>query len=46
MKYGLGVLATTLSFALHKAGIRKVARFEPGGKKLLRHYSEAADQAC
>ena len=46
VKYGLGVLATTLSFALHKAGIRKVARFERGGKKLLRHYSEAADQAC
>ncbi|HTR22495.1 MAG TPA: glycosyltransferase family 2 protein [Terriglobales bacterium] len=46
VKYGLGVLATTMSFAMHKAGIRKIARFERGGKKLLnRHYSEA-DQAC
>ena len=42
VKYGLGVLATTASFVLHKAGIRHVARFEPDGKKLLnRHYSEA-----
>ena len=45
VKYGLGVLATTASFVLHKAGIRHVARFEPGGKKLLiRHYSEAGVQ--
>jgi len=42
VKYGLGVLATTASFVLHKASIRRVARFERGGKKLLgRHYSEA-----
>jgi glycosyltransferase involved in cell wall biosynthesis len=41
VKYGLGVLATTASFVLHKAGIRQVPRFEPGGKKLSnRHYSE------
>jgi len=46
VEYGLGVLATTASFVLHKAGIRQVARFEPGGKELLsRHYSEAG-QAC
>jgi glycosyltransferase involved in cell wall biosynthesis len=46
VQYGLGVLATTGSFVLHKAGIRKVARFEPGGKKLSnRHYSEAGE-AC
>jgi glycosyltransferase involved in cell wall biosynthesis len=42
VKYGLGVLATTASFVLHKAGMRHVARFEPDGKKLLnRNYSEA-----
>jgi glycosyltransferase involved in cell wall biosynthesis len=39
--YGLGVLATTMSFVMHKAGIYQVARFEPGGKKLNWHYSEA-----
>jgi glycosyltransferase involved in cell wall biosynthesis len=42
VEYGLGVLATTASFVLHKAGIRKVARFEPNGKKLSNwHYSKA-----
>jgi glycosyltransferase involved in cell wall biosynthesis len=42
VEYGLGVLATTASFVLHKAGIRQVVRFEPRGKKLLNwHYSEA-----
>ena len=46
VEYGLGVLATTASFVLHRSGIRKVARFEPGGKKLSnRHYSEAGE-AC
>src|ERR1700733_12833810 len=46
VEYGLGVLATTASFVLHKKGLRKIARFEPGGKKLSnRHYSEAG-QAC
>jgi glycosyltransferase involved in cell wall biosynthesis len=40
VEYGLGVLATTASFVLHKTGIRRIARFEPRGKKLLnRHYS-------
>jgi glycosyltransferase involved in cell wall biosynthesis len=44
--YGLGVLATTASFVLHKKRIFQIARFEPGGKKLSnRHYSEAG-QAC
>jgi glycosyltransferase involved in cell wall biosynthesis len=46
VKYGLGVLATTASFVLHKAGIHQVPRFEPGGKKLLnRHYSEEGQTA-
>ena len=42
VEYGLGVLATSVSFVLHKAGIRQAARFEPRGKKLSNcHYSEA-----
>jgi glycosyltransferase involved in cell wall biosynthesis len=42
VQYGLGVLATTASFVLHKTGIRRAARFGPRGKKLPnRHYSEA-----
>ena len=46
VKYGLGVLATTAGFVLHKSGIRQVARFKPSGKKLLnRHYSEVGIQA-
>jgi len=46
VEYGLGVLATTASFVLHKAGIRQVPRFEPGGKKLLtRHYSQTGIEA-
>ncbi len=46
VKYGLGVLATTASFVLHKAGVRQVSRFEPRGKKLSnRHYSEEG-RAC
>jgi glycosyltransferase involved in cell wall biosynthesis len=34
VEYGLGVLATTFSFAAHKAGLRSTARFEPGGKRV------------
>jgi glycosyltransferase involved in cell wall biosynthesis len=42
VKYGLGVLATTLSFTAHRMGIRRSRRFEPSGKKLpSRYYFEA-----
>jgi glycosyltransferase involved in cell wall biosynthesis len=42
VKYGLGVLATTLSFVVHKTGIRRSPRFEASGKKLpSRYYFEA-----
>ena len=42
VQYGLGVLATTMSFVAHKTGIRRVARFGSSGKKLpSRYYFEA-----
>jgi len=44
--YGLGVLATTASFFLHKLGIRRSARFGPGGKKLPNRYYSEAGQGC
>ncbi|HEY6765518.1 MAG TPA: glycosyltransferase family 2 protein [Candidatus Sulfotelmatobacter sp.] len=34
VKYGFGVLATTLQFALQKAGIVNLPRFSPQGRKL------------
>jgi glycosyltransferase involved in cell wall biosynthesis len=44
VQYGLGVLATTMSFVAHKTGIRRVARFGSSGKKLpSRYYSEAGN---
>jgi len=42
VKYGLGVLATTLSFAAHKWGIRRAPRFGASGRKVTnRYYSQA-----
>jgi glycosyltransferase involved in cell wall biosynthesis len=38
VKYGLGVLATTVSFVLHKLGIYRVPRFDAGGRKVTHHY--------
>ena len=38
VQYGFGVLATTMSFVLHKMGIRRVARFEAKGRKIDQHY--------
>src|SRR5271170_2994300 len=41
VKYGLGVLATTLSFAAHRWGILRVPRFGAAGRKVTqRYYSE------
>src|SRR5580700_1253798 len=43
VQYGLGVLATTLSFVAHKWGIRRVPRFGSSGRKVTqRYYSDAA----
>jgi glycosyltransferase involved in cell wall biosynthesis len=42
VEYGLGVLATTMSFVAHKVGIRRVPRFGSSGKRLPgQYYSEA-----
>jgi hypothetical protein len=34
VRYGLGVLATTMQFALQKAGLIHLPRFSPRGRKL------------
>jgi hypothetical protein len=34
VKYGLGVLATTMQFALQKWGVRKFKIFDSNGRKL------------
>jgi glycosyltransferase involved in cell wall biosynthesis len=38
VKYGLGVLATTFSFAAHKLGIRRAPRFGAAGRKITESY--------
>lgn len=38
VKYGLGVLATTVSFVAHKAGIFHAPRFGASGRKLSQRY--------
>ena len=38
VQYGLGVLATTMSFVAHKMGIRKIARFSPSETKMSQEY--------
>jgi glycosyltransferase involved in cell wall biosynthesis len=46
VKYGLGVLATTMSFVAHKTGIRRSPRFGVSGRKLTQqYYSEIAKGA-
>jgi glycosyltransferase involved in cell wall biosynthesis len=45
VKYGLGVLGTTLEFALQKWGMARFAKFSPTGKKLaidLGYYARTA----
>jgi glycosyltransferase involved in cell wall biosynthesis len=45
VQYGFGVLATTASFALHKLGMIRVARFGARGRKLAQeYYSQAPRQ--
>jgi len=44
VQYGLGVLATTLSFVAHKMGVRRVARFGPSGRKVTQEYYSGAEQ--
>ena len=46
VKYGFGVLATTLSFAAHKWGIRRSPRYGATGRKLAQnYYSEITDRS-
>jgi len=46
VKYGLGVLATTLQFAFQKWGLARLSRFSPQGKKLeMQCYSARVTQS-
>jgi glycosyltransferase involved in cell wall biosynthesis len=46
VEYGLGVLATTFSFAAHKAGLRRVARFGVcEQKERANYYMEVAQRS-
>jgi hypothetical protein len=38
VRYGLGVLATSLRFRFHKLGIMRSRIFQPQGQKLLPNY--------
>ena len=45
VRYGLGVLGTTMSFVGHKLGIVRAARYKPTGRKLMQqYYSQIAKQ--
>src|SRR6266851_3995164 len=43
VKYGLGVLATTLKCRLQKLGIARYRLFSPGGRKLMLDYYSSAN---
>ena len=38
VQYGLGVLATSVSFVLHRWGIRRSPRFGASGRKVTESY--------
>jgi hypothetical protein len=40
VEYGLGVIATTLGFVAHKAGIRRAPRYSASGRKVTQCYYE------
>lgn len=45
VQYGLGVLATTLSYTAHKMGLIHLARFDASGRKVSQqYYSQYADR--
>jgi glycosyltransferase involved in cell wall biosynthesis len=44
VQYGLGVLATTLSFRAHKWGLRRIPRFEASGRKVTQSYYDEVSQ--
>ncbi|HVO97169.1 MAG TPA: glycosyltransferase family 2 protein [Bryobacteraceae bacterium] len=41
VRYGLGVLATTVAFALHRTGIKGSSLFQESGRKVVGHYYAA-----
>ena len=45
VKYGFGVLATTASYVLHKAGIRRAPRFGATGRKVTENYYSQVAQS-
>jgi hypothetical protein len=46
IEYGLGVVATTLSFTAHKLGIIHLPRFDAKGRKVTQQiYSEAPNHS-
>jgi glycosyltransferase involved in cell wall biosynthesis len=44
VKYGLGVLATTAEFALHRLKIRRAPRFGASGRRVTQHYYSEVTQ--
>jgi hypothetical protein len=45
VKYGLGVLATTLSFVAHKWGVVRLPSYGASGRKVTQqYYSEVANR--
>jgi hypothetical protein len=38
VEYGLGVLATTVSFVAHRMGLYQAARFDATGRKVTQRY--------
>jgi hypothetical protein len=42
VRYGLGVLATTVGFALHRMGLRRLPRYATEGRKVAGYYSPIA----
>jgi len=47
VKYGLGVLYTTLGFVAHKTGVLHLSAFDKTGRKVtMQYYSQAAQDSC
>jgi hypothetical protein len=44
MQYGLGVLATTVTFVLHRFGVMHLPRFDANGRKVGRQLYAAGNQ--
>jgi hypothetical protein len=44
VEYGLGVLATTVSFVAHRLGVHHAARFDSTGRKVTQQYYSEVPQ--